>query len=360
MTRDYSQFFSSAPSASKTAPEHPPMARLGWQQFFLQQIDAGDLADTPPARVTEVHRNGLQVLGDGIDKRVPPVADATVGDWLLLDPDSPADSRILARKSLFKRRAAGTGRQVQLIAANIDTAFVVTSCNDDFNVARLERYVALAFEAGVAAVIVLTKPDLCTDPSRYLADAAAISDRVPAVLVNALDEDVAARFADWCSPGQTLAFLGSSGVGKSTLTNALCSDARAAVAGVRADDSKGRHTTTRRQLHFAAAGFAVLDTPGMRELQLTETGGGISEVFPEIAELVGQCRFNDCRHESEPGCAVRDGLETGKIDAARLTRWRKLDAEERHNNATLAERRASDKAFGKKVRAIMKQKGRPR
>lgn len=337
-----------------------PLQRLGWQNFFAQQIGIDELSHSPPVRVVEVHRNGLQVRGDGIDATLPPNAAATIGDWLLFDAAQPAKSRLLERKSLVKRRAPGTDRQVQLIAANLDTVFIVTSCNHDFNVARLERYLALVFEAGVAAVIVLTKPDLCAAPdlARYKQEAAAISDRVPVIAVNALGDDVAEALADWCKPGRTVAFLGSSGVGKSTLVNALSGADTVATQPIRKDDSKGRHTTTRRQLHFLPGGCAVLDTPGMRELQMTDAQDGIAGLFADLDNLAQSCRFRDCRHESEPGCAVTRAIEAGKIDPARVARWQKLAREEAFNSASLAERKASDRALSRLVRQVKKRKPR--
>jgi ribosome biogenesis GTPase len=331
---------------------------LGWQNFFGQQIDINELATTPPVRVTEVHRSGLRVLGDGVDMTVPPRADATVGDWLLLNHDLPSSSRLLERKSLIKRRAAGHDRSVQLIAANIDTAFIVTSCNADFNVARLERYIALAFDAGVTPVILLTKADLCDDPSAYVTGAEAISTDVAVLTLNAKSDEPRSKLAPWCKPGQTIAFLGSSGVGKSTLTNALSMTEIAATQSIREDDAKGRHTTSHRQLHILPNGCAVLDTPGVRELQLTDAEEGVAEVFSDLDELSLECRFNDCKHASEPGCAILAALERGDIDEARLARWRKLVAEDQHNTASLAQRRSKDKAFGKMVKQAKKHKSK--
>lgn len=307
-------------------------------------------------RVVEVHRNALHVLGDGIDLTIPPIRDVTVGDWLLLERDQPQVSRVLARKTVMKRRAPGTDRQEQLIAANIETCFVVTSCNQDFNIARLERYIALAFEAEIAPVIVLTKLDQVADARRYIDQASAISDRVPVIALDARGDAPRKMLSGWCKPGQTVAFLGSSGVGKSTLTNALAGTQSVATQAIREDDAKGRHTTTRRQLHLVPGGCLVLDTPGMRELQLTGAASGLGDVFADIQELSQQCRFKDCQHQSEPGCAVRAAIEADVLDEARLQRWRKLVAEEAFNSASLAERRSKDKAFGKMVRRVMKEK----
>ncbi|MEL6915207.1 MAG: ribosome small subunit-dependent GTPase A [Pseudomonadota bacterium] len=348
MTRDYSQFF--PPHPRETEPGLTPLQALGWNAVFAQQISIYDLAATPPVRVVEVHRNALHVLGEGIDTTLPPRHDATVGDWLLLDAARPASSRVLERTSLLKRRAPGTNRQEQLIAANIDTVFVVTSCNRDFNVARLERYVALALDARITPVVVLTKTDLVADPQGYIDAARTVSDVLDVVALDARGEAPAADLAPWCGPGKTVAFLGSSGVGKSTLTGALLGDRTIATQAIREDDAKGRHTTTRRELHAMPNGCLILDTPGMREVQLTDAADGINDLFADIHALATQCRFNDCRHETEPGCAVLAALADGTLDAPRLERWRKLAAEDAFNSASLAERRSRDKAFGKMVR----------
>lgn len=354
MTRDYSSFFP-LPSRTEASERHlSPLGALGWQPFFSQQTDVDELTRTPPVRIVEVHRNALHVLGDKIDQTVPPRPDVTVGDWMLLDRKDPKSSRVLARKSLIKRRAPGKDRQEQLIAANIDTAFIVTSCNQDFNVARLERYIAVALEAEITPVIVLTKTDLATAHHRYVESAGAISEMVPVVALNARAEEPKAKLADWCKPGATVAFLGSSGVGKSTLANTLLGTTSIETQSIREDDSKGRHTTTRRQLHPMSNGCLVLDTPGMRELQLTDAASGIEDLFADIQDLSNRCRFSDCRHETEPGCAVLQAMDRGEIDEARLGRWRKLLAEDAFNSASLRERRAKDRAFGKMLRQVTK------
>lgn len=335
--------------------EHYSLEKLGWQPFFAQQTSIEGMAQTPPVRIVVVHRNGLHILGDGFDMLIPPGLDATVGDWLLLNQTQPASSEVLHRKSLFKRRAPGTDREIQLIAANVDTAFIVSSCNQDFNVARLERHLALAFEAGAMPVIILTKADLCDDPVPYLDAANAISQKVSVILLNALSDEPQENLRDWCGSGQTIAFIGSSGVGKSTLVNALFGDQTVDTASIREDDAKGRHTTTRRQLYFLPNGCAVLDTPGMRGLQLTGTQEGIADVFADVLALVEQCRFNDCKHETEPGCAILAALEANVLDQARLDRWNKLVAEERFNSASLAERKFDNKSFHKRIRSVQKK-----
>lgn len=356
MARDYSAFL--PPRIKGGGPERQlsPLETLGWHPFFAAQIDADELVETPPVRIVEVHRGALHVIGDGIDETIPSLPDATVGDWVLLDRRHPQSSRVLDRKSLVKRRAPGTDRQVQLIAANIDTVFIVSSCNQDFNIARIERYLALAFEADVTPVIILTKADLVSDAQSYVDRARAISELVPIVTLDARGEEPAEKLKDWCKPGRTVAFLGSSGVGKSTLTNALAGTPSIATQPIREDDAKGRHTTTRRELHRVPGGCLMLDTPGMRELQLTDAAGGIDDVFADLHALSARCRFNDCRHETEPGCAVLEAIARGDIEEARLGRWRKLKAEEAFNSASLAERRIRDKAFGKMVRQVKKAK----
>lgn len=356
MTRDFSHFL--PPRRSETEPNASlsPLQALGWKLVFAQQISVDDLTSTPPVRVVEVHRNGLHVLGDAIETTLPPRPEVTVGDWLLLDRARPASSRVLERTSLIKRRAPGTDRQEQLIAANIDTAFIVTSCNQDFNVARLERYIALALDARITPVVVLTKSDLVTDPQSYIEAARTVSEMIDVVALDACGGAPRTELASWCKPGKTVAFLGSSGVGKSTLTNALLDSQSIETQAIREDDAKGRHTTTRRELHTMPNGCLILDTPGMREVQLTDAAEGINDLFADIHDLAAQCRFNDCRHETEPGCAVLAAVQEGTIEATRLGRWRKLMAEDAFNSASLAERRSRNKGFGKMVRDVKKLK----
>lgn len=352
MVRDYSEFLSSKTNDKSSQKKLSKIQTLGWQPFFAQQISVEELTETPPVRVTEVHRSGLCVLGDGIDEMIPPRADATVGDWVLLDRELPHSSKVLERKSLIKRRAPGTDRQTQLIAANIDTVFIVSSCNQDFNIARLERYIALVFQPEITTVIVLTKTDLAPSIDKYVEEAQSISDAVPVVALDARGDEPKTKLAEWCKLGQTVAFIGSSGVGKSTLTNALSGTQAAETQDIREDDAKGRHTTTRRQLHIVPDGFLVLDTPGMRELQLTDAASGIDDIFGDLNELATQCKFNDCQHLTEPGCAINQAVEDGSINEKRLHRWRKLIAEDAYNSASLLERKSKARTLDKVIRKI--------
>ena len=340
------------------------LADYGWNPFFTSQLETDDFEHGLPVRVMAVHRGAIHVYGPGVDTTIPPFrsvpddaeTSATVGDWLIVNNETLRPRRLLQRRSLFKRRAAGTGRDVQLIAANVDTLLIVTSCNQDFNIARLERYLALASEAEVMPVIVLTKTDLCDDP-KVFADQAYTLPSVHIVETgNALDPTEVGRLVPWCANDQTVALMGSSGVGKSTMINTLMGHADIATQDIREDDAKGRHTTTGRALHRMPSGGWLIDTPGMREMQLTDVASGLDEVFSDIVEYAHSCRYSTCQHGSEPGCAVTAAVEAAVLDTERLKRWRKLVAEETYNNESLVERRSRDKAFGKMVKRAMKDK----
>jgi len=350
--------------------DFPTLADYGWNSFFSRQLTVAETEQFAPVKVIEVHRGQIRVVGPGIDALISPFKAvlgegedqtiSTVGDWLLLDKNTHQPIRMLKRASLFQRRAPGSDRRMQLIAANVGTLFIVTSCNQDFNTARLERYLVLASEAGVEPVLVLTKADLCDNPGKYAAEAAAL---LPGLMVEILDarvEESAARLAHWCGPGQTVALVGSSGVGKSTLVNSLLGNAKIKTQGIREDDAKGRHTTTGRTFYRMPAGGWLLDTPGIRGLEVTEAAGGLEDVFADIIELAATCKFGDCAHESEPGCQVQDAIKDGSLDSERFKRWKKLAAEEAVSTQTIAERHSKDRAFGKQIRQALKHKKRNR
>lgn len=300
-----------------------------------------------PARVAGVERGRLLALSpEGPLPLLAPDAGAyAVGDWIV--HDGARALRRLAPVTEVARRAAGEGGR-QLVAANVDALALVTSCNADFNVAQLERYLALALSSGALPVVVLTRADEA-DPAPYLAAARRLSPLVTALALDARDPDEAARLAPWASEGRTLALVGSSGVGKTTLRNALTGEA-AATAGIR-EDGRGRHTTTSRALRPTLAGGWLIDTPGMRELGLADAADGIAEVFADIAEIATGCRFRDCRHEAEPGCAVQGAIAAGTLDEARLRRARKLAREDAFNTDSLHQRHEKARAFNKLARA---------
>jgi ribosome biogenesis GTPase len=310
---------------------------LGWKPFFSEQISPEEALHCHPVRVMAVHRGQIAVSGAGVQFVVSPYIPGaapsddhpTVGDWLLIDNDTLEPVRVLRRMNLFKRRAPGDRRRDQMIAANIDTLFIVASCNQDFNVARLERYLVLAREVGVDPVVILTKTDLADTPDTFAAAARAIEPGLRVETVNGRDPASVARLAAWCGKGETVALLGSSGVGKSTLVNTLRGSDSIATQAIRAHDDTGRHTTTARTMHRLDRGGWLLDTPGMRELQLSDAAAGISEVFDDFVLAAQDCRFSDCAHGREPGCAVRAAIADGRLTAERFDRWRNLAAEEK-------------------------------
>lgn len=321
------------------------LSDLGWSEHFARQLEAGDTA--VPARIRAVNRRDIEGLSEtGPMTLVTPEETGTyaVGDWVLTDGGRV--TRLLDRTTLIQRRAAGHEAKGQLIAANVDTLAIVTSCNADFNPARLERYLAMAAAAGCLPLIVLTKADQSDDPERYRKQAEALSPLVTALAIDARDAEEVERLIPWCRNGQTLALVGSSGVGKTTIQNVL-TGINEATQGIREDDAKGRHTTTARALRPTLYGGWLIDTPGMRELRLSDAADGIDAVFSDLAELALTCRFSDCQHETEPGCAIQAAIENGDLEPERLKRWQKLQREEQYNTETIAESRARYRKLNK-------------
>lgn len=317
-------------------PTDEILMELGWQAWFSEQVSEEEALACHPVRVMSVHRGKIAVTGGGAQQLISPYIPGalptddhpTVGDWLLVDNATLQPTRVLGRMNLFKRRSPGDPRRDQMIAANIDTLFIVASCNQDFSVARLERYLVLAREVGVSPVIILTKADLTDNPEEFAAAVRMIEPGLCVETINGRDPASAAHLAAYCGKGKTVALLGSSGVGKSTLVNTLRGSDSIATQAIRASDDTGRHTTTVREMHRLAHGGWLLDTPGMRELQLSDAGAGISEVFDDYVLAAEGCRFSDCAHGREPGCAVQKAIADGLLTTERFNRWRQLAAED--------------------------------
>jgi ribosome biogenesis GTPase len=344
---------------------------LGWTESFEQAFHALQRPELVPARVAREDRGRYLVLDAHGERRAElagrlrheAVARAdlpAVGDWVAahLAPGPPggAPARIeavLPRVSAFVRRGVGKAIEEQVVAANVDTVFLVSGLDGDFNPSRIERYLAVAWESGATPVVVLNKSDLATDPPGRVAEVEAIAIGVPVLAISARRETGLDALAPWLARGRTIALLGSSGTGKSTLLNALLGEQRQATTEVRSDDWRGRHTTTHRELVPLPGGALLVDTPGMRLLKLWSGDGELGDAFPDVAALAAACRFRDCVHAQEPGCAVRAALESGALEARRFRSWCKLQRE----RAWLASRgnRREHEARGKAVAKAMKR-----
>jgi ribosome biogenesis GTPase len=342
--------------------ERHTLTELGWKPVFQQQIPLEEWNAGFPVRVIEVHRSHVVVAGERGDESLTfsehffEYEDAlpTVGDWLLVDSTTRRVLRRLERLSLFERVKPGGRAETQLIAANVDTLFVMTSCNEEFKLSRVERYLSLAHEAGAEPVVVLTKADLCEDPQRYAAQVRAMDRRVACVFLDARSAKALQTLAPWLREGETVALLGSSGTGKSTLLNTMLGREKQDTRAVRETDKRGRHTTTFRSLHVLPGGGIVIDSPGMRELNLGDKGDGIADTFQDVETLAAQCRFHDCRHATEPDCAVKAAVADGTLDARRVANYLKLQEEQARHRQTLGERRQRDRVLGRFYKTVMK------
>ena len=307
--------------AAPKGAEHSSMdelrARVISQEKGLYKIQSGTAVKL--AEISGKYRYETQTVSD-----YPAVGDYVIAMWPE-DDSNAVITGLFPRKSCFLRKAAGTGKQEQVVAANIDTAFLCMSLNNNFNIRRLERYLSVAYESGAAPVVVLTKSDLCSDVESKILEAQNAALGVDVLAISSLEEDYRAVMR-YILPGKTVAFIGSSGVGKSTLINKLTGTDSLATREIR-NDGKGRHTTTHRELIALPNGAFVIDTPGMRELGMWDSGDGIDTAFADVEELFRACKYTNCTHTSEPGCAVRLALEAGTLDAARLDAYRKLKAE---------------------------------
>ena len=300
-----------------------------------------DTANLPgiPARITAVHKERYEIVCEhGITHARLKTKEyfvntqdfPTAGDFVMVNYIDNGDSQITAtlpRKTFFSRREPGPIPRDQAVAANFDYVFIMQSLNLDFNPKRLERYLTLAWQSGAIPVILLTKADLVEDYWDYLTQVERVAAGVNIHVVSAHTGQGLPRLNAYLQPGNTVVFLGSSGVGKSSLVNALAGEDIMAVSAIREDDSKGRHTTTHRQLIRLKTGVMIIDTPGMRELGMWEVSEGLTDAFSDVEQFIGKCRFSDCRHEREPGCAIIAAIASGELDIARWESYRKLKEE---------------------------------
>lgn len=349
------------------------LRELGWQPHFEQQVLAEDFDRFLLARVCAHHGSHILFLTIEKELSVPTsiveladdgtetteYSNIAVGDWFLLDRDDHRAVRRLQRKTVLARKAAGETVKPQLIAANVDFVFIVSSCNLDFNLSRLERFLALVLESGATPIVVLTKKDLHEDPASLRQQAERLHSGLIVETMDARDESQTECLNEWCGLGRTVALLGSSGVGKSTIANTLGGH-DILTKTVRADDDKGRHTTTARSLHKLKTGGWLIDNPGMRELQLADCETGVADLFDDILQLAGQCRFRDCSHQGDAGCAVEAAIETGQMESRRLVSYLKLQSEQARNSTSLAERRERERNTGQFYKRVIAEKKRRR
>jgi ribosome biogenesis GTPase / thiamine phosphate phosphatase len=308
---------------------------LGWDDGFAAAFKPHEQQGLVPARVAAQHRGGYDVLCEGGERRARvsgrfrhetgSAGDLpSVGDWVALRDETI--QAVLPRRSSFSRKAAWAATEEQVLAANVDSVFVVTALDGDLNLRRLERYLTLAWESGASPVIVLTKADLCEDVGAALLALDPVAIGVPAHAVSNLTGAGLEELEPYLAPARTIALLGSSGVGKSSLANRLAGAELQATRKI-AEDGRGRHTTTSRQLIRLPGGALLVDTPGLRELQLWDADEGIHEAFADVDELAAECRFNDCSHTREPGCAVHAAINEGRLPLSRLHSYRRLERE---------------------------------
>lgn len=286
-----------------------------------------------------------------------------VGDWVIIQ-ERVSENRgtihsVLPRSSKFSRKSAGLVTEEQIVAANVDTIFLVNSLNEDLNLRRIERYLLLTWESGATPVIILSKADLCQDVAEKIAEVESVALGVPVFAISAFEKSGIEELQEYLRPGKTVALLGSSGVGKSTITNLFLGMEKQAVQEIRSGDDKGKHTTTHREMILLPNGAILIDTPGMREIQLWESSDGVSESFADIESLMQNCRFRDCKHEKEPGCAVHIAIENGELSQDRLHSYKKLLRELAYLDRKVDKKAQSDeKKHWKNITKQVKQKSK--
>ncbi len=344
---------------------------IGWSNFFAATFSPYAAQGRVPGRVTIAHRDRYQVyteqgeitatLSGTFRHQCAEMQDmVAVGDWVVLQMQPEQSTGIihavLPRRSKFSRKLAGAITQEQIIATNLDTVFIVCGLDYDFNLNRIERYLILTWESGASPVIILSKADLCPDLATKIAAVEAIALGVPVLPISVTTQQGLEQLQTYLQPGQTIALLGSSGVGKSTLTNYLMGTTVQAVQAVRQHDSKGRHTTTHRELLRLPSGALIIDTPGMRELQLWSGDVGLGDTFADIEKIGQRCRFRDCHHQAEPGCAVQAAIAIDELQPERLQHYQKLQRELDYINQKQDQRASlNSKARWKKIHKAMRQ-----
>ena len=349
-----------------------PLTALGWNEHFARAFEPFAADGLLAGRVVLEHTHLYRVLTESaetlarVSGRFRHHAEGrgefpAVGDWVAMVP-RPQGGRatiraVLPRLSRFARKVAGSRTEEQVVAANLDTVFLVAGLDGDFNLRRLERYLVLARESGAVPVVVLNKADVCPDVATRVRDVEAIALGTPVFAVSARTPQGLDALRTFLRRGETVALLGSSGVGKSTIINALLGEALLRTREVRDHDSRGRHTSSARQLVVLPGGALVIDTPGMRELQLWEIGEGLHETFDDVDSIGATCRFRDCQHRSEPGCAVRAAVEAGRLAAARLGSYVKL-RDELERLTERPERKRQEKIVGRAFKAHLRTKPR--
>lgn len=342
------------------------LENIGYNRQLAEAFEDLDLKDAHPGRVVWQSTYSYRIQCENGEIAAEPTGKVksaglpAVGDWVAVRPPAAGEMgtilAILPRKSAFSRNV-GRAVSEQVVAANIDEVFIITDLDQDFNLRRLERYITLVYNSGAGPVVVLNKTDLAADVEAVIARTETVSPGIPVYAVSAEENHGIEQLEQHLGHGKTVAFLGSSGVGKSTIINRLLGENRMEVGEVREADGKGRHTTTHRELVMLPGGGAVIDTPGMREIQVWGDEDGLVDAFPEIDGLTAACHFRNCRHDSEGGCAVREALDSGRLDSARLDSYMKLRSEfenlsRRRSQQARMEEKREGKRFAKMVREV--------